>query len=78
MSRSALEQLGEVGSQQHGDQNRRTNDRNGQEHLKRGGSHELNRDDGPVCGAEERAALEEQFERHVSHVNRGGVEAAEN
>ena len=55
-------------------QDRRADERHGQQHLKRRGGDELNRDDGPVCRGEERAALEEMFERHVCHVNREHTE----
>ena len=49
-----------------GDQNRRADDGNGQQHLKRRGGDVQNRDDGPVCRGQQRAALEQRLELHTS------------
>ena len=63
------EQLGEIGAEQHGNENRRADDRDGEEHLERGLGDELNRDGRPVGSGEQRAAFEQQLEVQISFTN---------
>ena len=64
LSERSLQQFDEIGAEENGDENCRADDRHGQQHLKRYGGDELNRHHRPVGGGEERAALEQEIERH--------------
>ena len=69
IGRHAHQERSEIGAEKHRDEDRRANDRNGQQHLEGGGRHKLNRDDRPIRRGEERAALEEEFQMHTNGRN---------
>ena len=59
VAQAALQQIGEIGAEQHRDQDRRADDRHGEQHLKRGLGDELDRDRLPVGGGQQRAAFQQ-------------------
>ena len=60
--RLPLQQLGEIAAEQHRDEDRRADDRHGQQHLKRRLGDELDRDRLPIGRGEQRAALEQELQ----------------
>ena len=66
LAQAALQQLREIAAEEHRDENRGADDRHGQQHLERRLGRELNRDDRPVGGGEQRAALEQQLEVQIA------------
>ena len=65
VSQAALQQIPEIGADQHRDQDGRAQDRHGQQHLKGRLRQELDRNRLPVGHREERAAFEEELQVHV-------------
>jgi hypothetical protein len=66
LPQAALQQVGQVGSEQHRDKNGGTDDRHGQKDLKRRLCGELDNDSGPVRGCQQRTPLEQQLRGQIN------------